>query len=41
VFGFTLRSKFQVINLLDKSIFLVEGYPIPGRELRFTLGFDW
>jgi len=41
VFGFTLRSKLQVINLLDKSIFLVEGYPIPGREMRFTLGFDW
>jgi iron complex outermembrane receptor protein len=41
VFGFTLHSKFQVINLLDKSIFLVEGYPIPGREMRFTLGFDW
>jgi hypothetical protein len=38
--GFKLRTKFQVINLLDKNIFLIEGYPIPGREWRVTVGFD-
>jgi vitamin B12 transporter len=38
--GFKLRTKFQVINLLDKNIFLIEGYPVPGREWRVTLGFD-
>jgi len=40
VLGFGIRLKMQVINLLDKNICLIEGYPIPGREWRFTVGFD-
>ncbi|MDZ7333219.1 MAG: TonB-dependent receptor [candidate division KSB1 bacterium] len=41
VAGFTVDAKFQVNNLLDKSIYVIDGYPSPGRELRFSLGVKY
>jgi len=38
---FNVDVKLQALNILDKSIYLLEGYPLPGREFRFTLGFDY
>jgi len=35
---FAVETKFQVNNLLDKSIYAIDGYPSPGREFRFSLG---
>lgn len=34
-------AKLQVNNLLDKSIYILDGYPSPGRELRFSLGIKY
>ena len=39
--GIKISSKLQANNLADKNVTIVEGYPIPGRELRFSCGFDW
>ena len=39
--GTTLKAKVQAINLLDKSIFINDGYPLPGREVRVTVGIDY
>lgn len=40
--GFALpwgvKAKLGVNNLLDKSFSVMEDYPVPGREARFTLG---
>lgn len=36
--GLNIDARFQVQNLLNKSIYILEGYPIPGREFRVTLG---
>lgn len=33
-----LDAKIQVLNILDKSIYIYDGYPLPGREIRFSLG---
>ena len=41
VMGTTLIVKVQAINLLDKSIFINDGYPLPGREFRVTVGIDY
>jgi vitamin B12 transporter len=38
---YTVELAFQVLNLLDKSIVIVDGYPSPGRELRFSLGLKY
>ena len=35
---FQLDVKVQVMNILDRSVFLLDGYPLPGREFRVTLG---
>ena len=37
----TLDAKLEVLNLLDKNIYVLEGYPIPGREFRFSLGLKY
>ena len=36
-----IDAKFQALNLLDKSITILDGYPLPGREYRFSLGFEY
>ena len=37
----TLDAKLEVINLLDKNIYILDGYPIPGREFRFSVGLKY
>jgi vitamin B12 transporter len=39
--GFSVDSKLDVLNILDKSIYLNDGFPLPGREVRFTLGLNY
>jgi outer membrane cobalamin receptor len=39
--GFILDAKLQVLNMLDKSIYIYDGYPLPGREVRFSLGVNY
>jgi len=39
--GFVLEAKLQILNLLDKSIYIYDGYPLPGREIRFSLGVNY
>jgi len=35
---YTIELALQARNLLDESIVIVDGYPSPGRETRFSLG---
>jgi outer membrane receptor for ferrienterochelin and colicins len=37
----TLDAKFEILNLLDKNIYILKGYPIPGREFRFSVGLKY
>jgi len=39
--GFKVNAKLQIFNILDKSICLYDGYPMPGREVRFSFGIDY
>jgi outer membrane cobalamin receptor len=39
--GIKINAKFQINNFFDKSIEITEGYPIPGRDMRFSFGLDW
>ncbi|MCU0645136.1 MAG: TonB-dependent receptor [bacterium] len=39
--GFLLDAKLQVLNMLDKSIYIYDGYPLPGREMRFSVGINY
>lgn len=41
ILGFDVETKFQALNILDKSVYLNDGFPMPGREIRFTLGLDY
>jgi len=41
LFGFKFNFKIQGINLMNKMIFLSDGYPLPGREFRCTVGVDY
>lgn len=36
-----LNLRLQVLNLTDELVFLNDGYPLPGREYRFTVGVDY
>lgn len=36
--GLNIDLKLQMLNLFDKSIYLNDGFPLPGREFRFGLG---
>jgi len=36
-----LNAKLQMINLLDRSIYITDGYPLPGREYRLTFGIQY
>ena len=38
---FKFNIAVQGINLLDKDIFFMDGYPLPGREFRLTLGLAY
>ncbi len=37
----TINSKIQVMNILNDSIDILDGYPLPGREYRFTVGLEY
>ncbi|HEX9970975.1 MAG TPA: TonB-dependent receptor [bacterium] len=39
--GFSFDAKLQVLNILDKSIYIYDGYPLPGREVRLNLGIGY
>lgn len=38
--GLKWSARFDINNLFDKSYRLSDGYPMPGRELRFTIGMS-
>ncbi|MFC1501908.1 TonB-dependent receptor domain-containing protein [bacterium] len=38
---FELECKLQIFNILDKRFIIMEGYPVPGREIRISLGFTY
>ncbi|MEJ2634012.1 MAG: TonB-dependent receptor [Calditrichia bacterium] len=38
--GLKWTVRFEVNNLMDKNIQVIQGYPIPGREYRVTVGMD-
>ncbi|HDQ45346.1 MAG TPA: TonB-dependent receptor [bacterium] len=38
---FTLSLRLEAINLADRTVFLTEGYPGPGREIRLSAGFRY
>ena len=37
----TINAKIQMMNVLNESITVLEGYPLPGREYRFTIGLEY
>ena len=37
----TIRTKVQVQNLLNGSVYILEGYPIPGREFRLSVNIEY
>lgn len=39
--GFSVDTKLDVLNILDKSVYLNDGFPMPGREVRFTMGLNY
>jgi outer membrane cobalamin receptor len=39
--GFTFDTRLQILNMLDKSIYIYDGYPLPGREFRVSLGISY
>jgi len=39
--GFVVDAKLQILNILNKSIYIYDGYPFPSRELRFSLGINY
>ncbi len=39
--GFSIKTKLDVLNILDKSVYLNDGFPMPGREVRFTMGLSY
>lgn len=41
VVGLNIDTKLQAQNLLNKSIFILDGYPLPGREFRFSFGLRY
>lgn len=36
-----MEANLQIFNILDKRLVIMEGYPMPGREFRFSLGFTY
>ena len=41
VSGIRADIRLQALNLLKKSIYLLEGYPLPGREYRISIGLQY
>ncbi len=39
--GFTFDTRLQILNMLNKSVYLYDGYPLPGREFRVSLGIRY
>ncbi len=39
--GFQFDAKLHILNILDKSIYIYDGYPLPGREIRVGLGVNY
>jgi outer membrane cobalamin receptor len=41
VWNVNIDTKLSIQNLLDSSIYILRGYPIPGREIRFSFGIQY
>ncbi len=39
--GFNIDAKLEAWNIMDKSIYIMDGYPIPGREFRLSFGIKY
>jgi outer membrane cobalamin receptor len=39
--GFQCKIKAEAFNLLNREITILEGYPLPGREFRFSIGLQY
>ncbi len=39
--GLKVDVKLQGLNLANKHLFIADGYPLPGREFRFTVGIEY
>ena len=39
--GLVIQTKLEGMNLFDKSIYIIDGYPIHGREFRLTMGITY
>ena len=39
--GMKTQAKLQILNMFDQKIVSLKGYPLPGRELRLTLGLEY
>ena len=39
--GFNIDLKVEVQNVLDKDIIILDGYPVPGREIRVSAGITY
>jgi outer membrane cobalamin receptor len=39
--GFVFDVKLEVLNILDRSVYVYDGYPMPGREFRLNLGVSY
>ncbi|MBN2104059.1 TonB-dependent receptor [bacterium] len=39
--GFSFHMRLQGLNLTDRKIFINDGYPLPGRAYRITMGIDY
>ena len=41
IFGIEVLAKFDILNIFDKRFFVIDDYPMPGRQVRFTLGLQY
>ena len=41
LFGFNINTRVEVWNIMNKSIYIIDGYPIPRREFRLYLGIKY
>ena len=41
VFNLKLLAKFDLLNIFDRRFIIVEDHPMPGRQVRFTIGLKY
>ncbi len=41
IVGGTLKIQFELRNVFDEQLHIIEGYPVPGREYRTKVGFGF